>query len=98
VILERANGTFRPIVAMHVWRDDLEGGVPLEGDCFFIGRAGFVFKDLEIIGESPGGKTSHNGVVRCNSVAVAFEFESLLEDEIAVGMEGNHDIDCRSVL
>ncbi len=77
---------------MHVWRDELEGGIPLEGDCFFIGGAGFVIQDLEINGESPGCQTRHNGVVCCDAVAVALGFESLLEDEVAVGVEGNHDI------
>jgi hypothetical protein len=48
VILERVNGALRPIAAMHVWRDKLEGGILLEGDCFFIGGAGFVIQDLEI--------------------------------------------------
>ncbi len=54
MILERANSAFRPIAAMHVYRDKLEGGVPLEGDCFFIGGAGFVIHDLEINGEPLG--------------------------------------------
>ncbi len=98
MILERANGAFHLIAAMHVWRDRLEGGIPLEGYCFFKGRAGFVSQDLEIDRESPGHQTSHNRVVRRNAVAVALGFESLLEDEVAVGVEGNHDICCRSVL
>ncbi len=92
MILERANGAFYPIAAMHVWRDKLEGGVPLEGDCFFIGRAGFVIQDLEINREPLGHQTSHNGVVCCDAVAVTLGFESLLEDEVAIGIEGNHDI------
>ncbi len=92
MILERANGAPCPIAAMHVWRDKLEGGVPLEGDHFFIDRAGFVIQDLEINGESPGSHMSHNGVVRCDAVVVALGFESLLENEVAIGVEGNHDI------
>jgi hypothetical protein len=92
VILEHANGALHPIAAMNVWRDKLEGGVPLEGDCFFIGGAGFVIQDLEINGESPGCQTSHNGVVCCYVVTVALGFEFFLEDEVAVGVEGNHDI------
>ncbi len=77
---------------MHVWRDKLEGGIPLEGNCFFISRAGFVTQDLEINGEPMGRQTSHDGVVGCNAVAVALGLEGLLEDEVAVSMEGNHDI------
>ncbi len=53
MVLEHANGVFGLIVAMHDWRDKLEGGVPLEGDCFLICGAGFVIQDLEINGESP---------------------------------------------
>ncbi len=70
----------------------MEGGVPLEGDCFLIGGASFVIQDLEINGVSPGRQTSHNGVVRCDALAVTLEFESLLEDEVAFGVEDNHDI------
>ncbi len=92
MILERANGVLHPIATMHVWRDELEGGVPLEGDCFFIGRAGFVIQDLEINREPTGRQTSHNSVVCCDAVAVTLGLESLLEDEVAVGVEGNHDI------
>ncbi len=70
----------------------MESGVPLEGDCFYIGRVGSVVHDLEISRESPGRQTSHYGVVRCNAVAVALGFESLLENEVAISVEGNHDI------
>ncbi len=92
MVLERANGAFCPIVVMHVWRDELEGGVPLEGDCFLISGAGFVIQDLEIKGEPTGCQTSHDGVVGCNALAVNLGLEGLLEDEVTVGMEGNHDI------
>ncbi len=90
--LERANGVFHPIAAMHIWRDKLEGGVPLEGDCFFISKAGFVIQDLEINGEPTGRQMSHDDVVGCNAVAVTLGLEGLLEDEVAVGVECNHDI------
>ncbi len=92
VVLEHANGAFCPIASMHVWRDELEGGVPLEGDCFFISGAGFVIQDLEINGESTGHQTSHDGVVGCNTMVVTLGLEGLLEDEVAVGVEDNHDI------
>jgi hypothetical protein len=39
---------------MHVGGDELEGGIPLEDDGFFVSRACFVIKDLEIYGENPG--------------------------------------------
>ncbi len=92
VVLEPANEALCPIAAMHVWRDKLEGGVPLEDDCFFISRAGFVIQDLEINGEPTGRQTSHDCFVGCNAVAVTLGLEGLLEDEVAVGMEGNNDI------
>ncbi len=92
VVLERANGMLHPIAAMHVWRDELEVGIPLEGDGFFISRAGFVIQDLEINGEPMGCQTSHDCVVGFNAEAVTLGPQSLLEDEAAVGMEDNHDI------
>ncbi len=92
MILERANGVLHPIATMHVWRDELEGGVPLEGNHFFIGRAGFVIQDLEINGEPTGHQMNHNSVICCNAVAVTLGLESLLEDEVAVGITSNHDI------
>ncbi len=92
MILECVNGVFRPIAANHVWRDELESGTSFEGDCFFIGGAGLVIQDLEINREPPCHQTHHNGVISCNAVAVTLGFESLLEDEVAVGVEGNHDV------
>ncbi len=92
MILEHANGAFHPIAAMHVWRDKLESDVPVEGDCFFKGDAGFVIQDLEINRESLGRQMHHNGVICCNAVAVTLGYEGLLEDEVAVGVEGNHEV------
>ncbi len=92
VVFEHANDMLCPIAAMHVWMDKLEGGIPFEGDCFFISRAGFVIQDLEINEEPMGCQTSNDYVVGCDTVAVILGLESLLEDEVAIGMEGNHDI------
>ena len=39
-----------------------------------------------------GRQTRHNGVIRCNLVAAALRFEGLLENEVAIGMEVNHDV------
>ncbi len=38
MVFECANGALHPIAAMHVWRDKLEGGVPLKDDGFFISK------------------------------------------------------------
>ena len=70
----------------------MEGGILLEGDCFFIGGAGFIIQDLQINGEPTGRQTSHDSVVGCNAVVVTLGLEGLLEDEVAVGVEGKHDI------
>ena len=42
VVLEGANGVLHLITAMHIRGEELEFGVPLEGDGFFVCRAGFV--------------------------------------------------------
>jgi hypothetical protein len=34
----------------------------------------------------------HNGVISCNAVVVILGFEGLLEDKVAIGVEGNHDV------
>jgi hypothetical protein len=92
VVLEGANSALRPITAMHVRRDELEFGVPLEGDGFFVRQAGFVIQDLEINGETTGGQTSHDRVVGGNAMAIALGLEGLLKDEVAVSVKGNHHI------
>ncbi len=92
MILERANGAFCLIAVMHLWRDKLESGNPFEGDCFFVGGAAFVIQDLEINGKPQSCQTHHNGVIRCNVLAVALGFEGVLENEVAIGVEGNHDV------
>ncbi len=83
---------FSPVLAMHNWWDKLESGVPLECNGFFVCRAGLVVENLEINQNTPGCQAFHNGIVGCNAMAVAFGLECLLEDEIAIGVEGNHDV------
>ncbi len=80
VVLEHANGALRLIAVMHVWRNKLEGGVQLEGDSFFISRAGFVIQDLKINGEPTGCQTRHDCVVGCDAVVVTLGLKGLLED------------------
>ncbi len=77
---------------MHVWRDKLGGGAPLKGDGFFISKAGFVIQDLEINREPTGRQASHDGVVGSDAVVVTLGLEGLLENEVAIGVEGNHYI------
>ena len=42
MVLEGVNGTLCLIAAMNVWGNELEGGIPLEGDGLLVSRAGFV--------------------------------------------------------
>ena len=43
VVLEGVNGSLCPIAAMHVRGNKLEGGIPLEGDGFFVRQVGFIY-------------------------------------------------------
>jgi hypothetical protein len=92
VVVEGANGALRPITAMHVQGDELEFGVPLEGDGFFVCQASFVIQDLEINGETAGGQAGHDQVVGSNAMAITLILEGLLKDEVAVCVKGNHHI------
>jgi len=92
VVLEGANGALRPITAMHVRGDELECGVPLEGDGLFVSRAGFVIQDLEIHGETTGSQASHDRVVGSDSMAITLSLEGLLKNEVAVCVKGDHYI------
>ncbi len=92
MVLERANSAFSPVLAMHIWWDKLEFGIPLEGDGFFLCRTGLIIEDLEVNQKTPGCQACHNGIVDCNAMAVTFELECLLEDEIAIDVGGNHDV------
>ncbi len=73
-------------------RNKLEGGLPLEGDSFFVGRAGFVIQDLEINRETPGCQAGHDCIVGGNSMSIALGLEGLLKDEVAIGVKGDHHI------
>jgi hypothetical protein len=77
---------------MHVWGNELECGVPLEGDNLFIRRAGFVIQDLEINGETASSQARHDRVVGSNAMAITLGLEGLLKDEVAVSVKGNHHI------
>ena len=92
MVLEGANGPLCPIAAMHVRQNKLEGGLPLEDDSFFVGRAGFVIQDLEINGETPGCQAGHDCIVGGNPMSIALGLEGLLKDEVAIGVKGDHHI------
>ncbi len=92
MVLERANSAFSLVLAMHIWWDKLDFGILLEGNGFFVCRAGLVVKNLEVNQKPPGCQTCHNGIVGCNAMAVALGLECLLENKIAIGVEGNHDV------
>jgi hypothetical protein len=92
VVLEHANSAFSPVLVMHVWWDMLDFCVPLEGDCFLVCHAGSIVKNLEVHCKTRCCQVCHNGIVGCNSMAVTFGLERLLEDEITIIMKGNHDV------
>ncbi len=77
---------------IHVWRDKLEGGIPLKGDGFFISRTGLVIQDLEINREPTGHQASHDSLVGGNAVMATLGLEGLLEDEVAGGVKSDHYI------
>ncbi len=54
LVLERANSAFSPVLAMHIWWDKLEFCVLLEGDGFFVCRAGPIVESLEVNQKTPG--------------------------------------------
>ena len=70
----------------------MESGVPLEGDGFFVSRAGFVVQDLEINGETSGGQAGHDRVVGSNAMVITLSLEGLLKDEVAISVKGDHHI------
>ncbi len=80
VVLECANSTFSPVLAMHVQWDKLKFCVPLEGYCFLVFRAGLVVENLEVHQETLCCQACHNGIVGCNLLAVIYGLERLLED------------------
>ncbi len=77
---------------MHIQWAKLEFCIPLEGDCFLVCHAGLVVKNLEVHQETPCCQACHIGIVGCRSTVVTFGLEHLLEDEVAIGVEGNHDV------
>ena len=82
MVLECANGTLCSIAAVHVSRDELKLGIPLEGDGFLISSAGFIVQDLEVDSEAAGRQPCHDGIVGDDAVAVIPGLEGLLENEV----------------
>ncbi len=58
----------------------------------FLCRAGLIVENLEVNQKTPGCQAPHNGFVGCNAMEVTLVLECLLEDEIVIGMEGDHDV------
>jgi hypothetical protein len=77
---------------MHIRQDELELGMPLEGDSFLVSCIGLIVENLEINYKALGCQACYNGIVGRNAVAVALGLEILLEDKIAIGVEGNYEI------
>ncbi len=92
VVLECANSVLPLIAAVHVRRDELKLGISLEGDGFLISGAGFIVQDLEVDIKATGCQPCHDGIVGGNAVVVIPGLEGLLENEVAIGMVGDHHI------
>ncbi len=92
VALECADGALRPIPAVHVRGDKLELGFPLDGDGFLVRGTSLIVKNLEVDGKPRCHQSQHDGVVGRNPMPVISGLERLLQDEVAVGIEGNHHI------
>jgi hypothetical protein len=92
VTLKSADGALRPIPAVHVWGDELELGFPLDGDGFLVRGASLIVENLEVNGKAACHQPCHDSIVGHNPMTVIPGLESLLEDEVAIGMEGNHHI------
>ena len=68
MVLECADGALRSIPAVHVGRDELELGFPLEGESFLAHDAGFIVQDLEVDGKATHCQPCHDGIVGRNPV------------------------------
>ncbi len=79
MVLECANGTLCSIAAVHVRRDELKLGIPLEGDGFLISGAGFIVQDLVVDSKAAGRQPCHDGIVGGDAVAVIPGLEGLLK-------------------
>ena len=90
--LERADSALRPVPAVHVRGHKLELGIPLDSDGFLVRGARLIVENLEVHGKATRRQSGHDGIVGCNAVTVIPGLERLLEDEVAVGMVGDHHI------
>ncbi len=77
---------------MHVWGYQLKLGLPGDSDGMLVGCTSFVVEDLEIDCKTAGCQMGHDGIVGGNVMLVAPGLEGLLEDEMAIGVIGNHDV------
>jgi hypothetical protein len=77
---------------MHIWGYQLKLGLPGDSDGMLVGCTSLVVKDLEINCKTAGCQTGHDDIVGGNAMLVAPGLEGLLEDEIAIGVIGNHDV------
>ena len=92
MVLESPDCTLSPVATMHVWGYQLKLGLPGDSDGMLVGCTSLVVEDLEINCKTAGCQMGHDGIVGGNAMLVAPGLEGLLEDEIAIGVIGNHDI------
>ena len=72
---EGADGSFSDVAAVDIWRDKLEGAVPVFNNGAAVFGTGFVIEDLEVNTVSFGLEASHDGVVGSEMVAIVEKLE-----------------------
>ncbi len=92
MVLESPDCTLSPVAMMHVWGYQLKLGLPGDSDGMLLGYTSLIVEDLEIDCKTAGCQRGHDGFVGSNAMLVAPGLEGLLEDEIAIGVIGNHDV------
>ena len=87
---EGEDGTFRDVAAVEIWRDGLEGEVPVFNDGVAVFITGFVTEDLEVHAVSFVLEASHDGVVGCKAVAIVARLECRDKYAVDIYVVGEH--------
>ena len=90
--LESPDSLLSLIVVIHICGHELKLDLPGDSDGMLVGRTSLVVEDLEINCKAMGYRAGHDGIVGGNAMGVALGLEGLLEDEVTIGVIGNHDI------
>ena len=92
MILECPDFPLSSVASMQVRWYQLEGCFPFERDGLFVRCAGLVVQDSEVNRQATGRETRHDRVVGCDLMHILFEFDGLLQDEVAILVVRDHDV------